>query len=128
MNFSYPIDKYTKDDISSKVENDDPHRIIEEILNELKKNLALLSYCLEHKNSLSDVKSKSFSKSLTALYILQQSLDFSKGGEIANNLFELYEFCRTTVLKSFSSQDHNAIKNLIPIIEEILDGWCQIKK
>ena len=43
---------------------------------------------------ISSIKSKSFSKSLTAIYILQSSLDFENGGEIANNLYSIYQFCK----------------------------------
>ena len=39
-------------------------------------------------------KSKNLSKSLSIINGLQTSLDFDKALEIANNLFQLYEYCR----------------------------------
>ena len=127
MNFSFPIQNYLDNDIATKVQNDNPHKIIEEILSDLKKNLTLLAHCLEHEDSVSKAKSDSFSKSLTAIYILQSSLDFKQGGEIAENLNKIYEFCRTTIIKSFSKKDFEAIKKLEPLINEILEGWKDIK-
>ena len=127
MNYSLPAKNYIENDINSKTFNDNPHKIIFDVLNELKHNLILLSYCLENKNSKDNVKSKSFSKSLKAIYILQSSLNMKAGGEIAENLFKLYDFCRTTIIKSFTRQEHEEIKKLIPIISEILDGWDSIK-
>ena len=38
--------------------------------------------------------SKYLVRCLTTIYSLQTSLDFEKGGTIATNLFQLYEFCR----------------------------------
>ena len=64
---------------------------------------------LENNDTISRVKSDSFSKSLTAIYILQSSLDFNQGGEIAENLNKIYEFCRTTIIKSFSKSYKNII-------------------
>ncbi len=127
MNYSLPAKNYIENEINSKTLSDNPHKIIFDVLNELKHNLILLSYCLENKNSKDNVKSKSFSKSLKAIYILQSSLNMKAGGEIAENLFKLYDFCRTTIIKSFTRQEHEEIKKLIPIISEILDGWDSIK-
>ena len=127
MNYSLPAKNYIENEINSKTLSDNPHKIIFDVLNELKHNLILLTYCLENKNSKDNVKSKSFSKSLKAIYILQSSLNMKAGGEIAENLFKLYDFCRTTIIKSFTRQEHEEIKKLIPIISEILDGWDSIK-
>ena len=127
MNFSFQMQNYLDNDIASKVENDNPHKIIEEILKDLKNNLSLLAHCLENNDTISRAKSDSFSKSLTAIYILQSSLDFNQGGEIAENLNKIYEFCRTTIIKSFSKKDFEAIKKLEPLIDEILEGWKEIK-
>ena len=127
MNYSLPASRYIENEINSKTLTDDPHKIIFDVLTELKHNLSLLSYCLENKNCIDDVKSKSFSRSLKAIYILQSSLNMKAGGEIAENLFNLYDYCRTTIIKSFTKQDHEEIKKLIPIVSEILDGWKSIK-
>ena len=127
MNHSLPIQNYLQNDINEKVENNNPHGVIKEILIELKKNLSTLAYCLKDKDHMPEAKSKCFSKSLTAIYILQSSLDFKLGGEIAQNLFELYDFCKTTIIKSFSKNDFEAIFKVIDIISEILDGWKSIK-
>ena len=49
-------------------------------------------------------KSKNLSKSLSIIYGLQTSLDFDKALEIANNLFQLYEYCRQEIIKGFSQK------------------------
>jgi len=127
MNYSMPLQNYINNDIQAKSLNENPHTIIYDILVELKNNLILLAYCLENKNSVDEAKSKSFSRSLKAIYILQSSLDMDAGGDIAKNLFELYDFCRITIIKSFTKQDHEKVKSLEPIISEIIDGWSDIK-
>ena len=127
MNYSASMKQYADNDIAAKSLNANPHKIIEEILIELKKNMETLAYSLDNEPTVSSLKSKSFSKSLTAVYILQSSLDFENGGEIAQNLFNLYEFCKSGIMKGFTQKNSKIIYDAIPPIEEILEGWKQIR-
>lgn len=43
-------------------------------------------------------------KALSALYLLQSSLDFERGGEIAPSLFQVYEFCRLQIVSAFRKE------------------------
>ena len=71
-------------------------------------------------------KSKNLSKSLSIIYGLQTSLDFDKALEIANNLFQLYEYCRQEIIKGFSQKIENGIVKAIDIIKQIMEGWEEI--
>lgn len=77
---------------------DDPHEIILATLTELERALGVLRSAAEQGREGPDV---SLQRALTAVYILQSSLDFDKGGEIAVNLFRVYEFVREQVMRSF---------------------------
>ena len=71
-------------------------------------------------------KSKNLSKSLSIIYGLQTSLDFDKALDIANNLFQLYEYCRQEIIKGFSQKIEDGIIKAIDIINQIMEGWEQI--
>ena len=71
-------------------------------------------------------KSKNLSKSLSIIYGLQTSLDFDKALEIANNLFQLYEYCRQEIIKGFSKKIEDGIIKAIDIIKQIMEGWEEI--
>ena len=71
-------------------------------------------------------KSKNLSKSLSIIYGLQTSLDFDKALEIANNLFQLYEYCRQEIIKGFSQNIEDGIIKAIDIIKQIMEGWEEI--
>ena len=71
-------------------------------------------------------KSKNLSKSLSIIYGLQTSLDFDKAIEIANNLFQLYEYCRQEIIKGFSQKIEDGIIKAIDIIKQIMEGWKEI--
>jgi flagellar protein FliS len=127
MNYNASMQQYLDNEVASKTSNLNPHKIIEEVLKDLKKNMETLAYALDHEPVISSLKSNSFSKSLTAIYILQSSLNFEHGKEIAENLYNIYEFCKEGIMKGFTKRNSKLIYDAIPPIEEILDGWKQIK-
>ena len=127
MNYSASMKQYINDDISAKTSNLNPHKIIEEVLKDLKKNMETLAYSIDNEPVISSIKSQSFSKSLTAIYILQSSLNFDEGKDIAENLYRIYEFCKDGIMKGFTKRNSKFIYDAIPPIEEILDGWKKIK-
>ena len=127
MNYNASMKQYLDDDVTGKTSNLNSHKIIEEVLKDLKKNMETLAYSIDHEPVVSSVKSNSFSKSLTAIYILQSSLNFEEGEEIATNLYNIYEFCKNGIMKGFMNKDSKLIYDAIPPIDEILDGWKQIK-
>ena len=68
-------------------------------------------------------RSKNLSKSLSIIYGLQTSLDFDKALEIANNLFQLYEYCRHEIIKGFSQKIEDGIVKAIDVVKQIMEGW-----
>ena len=71
-------------------------------------------------------KSKNLSKSLSIIYGLQTSLDFDKALEIANNLFQLYEYCRYEIIRGFSQKIEDGILKAIDVVKQIMEGWEEI--
>lgn len=127
MNYNASMKQYLTDDVAGKTTNLNPHKIVEEVLKDLKKNMETLAYSIDNEPVISSIKSNSFSKSLTAIYILQSSLNFEEGKEIAENLFNIYEFCKSSIMKGFTQKKSKIIYEAIPPVEEILSGWKQIK-
>ncbi len=103
---------------------EDAHGAITVCLETLLHNLKILA---EGPDSGSEIFNKVSSKCLTAIYILQSSLDFEKGAAIAENLFKLYEYVKFQVL-SLSKQDSGAdLENAVVIISEIVETWKTIR-
>lgn len=127
MNYNASMNQYISDDIAAKTTSLNPHKIIEEVLKDLKKNMETLAYSIDNEPVVSSIKSNSFSKSLTAIYILQSSLNFDDGKEIAENLYNIYEFCKDGIMKGFTKRNSKLIYDAIPPIDQILEGWKQIK-
>ena len=109
MNYNASIKQYLTDEIAAKTSSLNPHKIIEEVLRDLRKNMETLAYSIDNEPVISSIKSQSFSKSLTAIYILQSSLNFEEGKEIAENLYRIYEFCKDGIMKGFTNRDSKLI-------------------
>ena len=117
-----------------------PYEVINTILNQLNKNIHLMIIEIDKKKSFKisrqfeNVKetqkaiSKYFVKCLTTIYSLQTSLDFEKGGKIAINLFQLYEFCRLQVIDSFRNNKNDGLKKSYDALSQIVLAWNTMEK
>ncbi len=103
-------------------EINDPHAIILTMFNELLKSMQLFCDC----EKTSKLRAKYFARALTIIYSLQSGLDFEKGGEIAPNLFQLYEYARQQLLSDIHSTDTQATRAAHSALCEIRDAWQQI--
>ena len=89
-----------------------------------KQDQYLVDKVFEKKNARH--KSKNLSKSLSIIYGLQTSLDFDRALEIANNLFQLYEYCRYEIIRGFSQKIEDGILKAIDVVNQIMEGWVEI--
>ena len=127
MNFHMAVKKYKDEDLLAQLESGSKHDFIKIVLTELYTNLGILSNCISNEPKTSPLKSKSFAKSITALTLLMNSLDFKNGEPIASNLFNLYQYCNKSILNDYRNLETKGIETSKEIINEILDAWKQIK-
>jgi len=121
MNYALARDYYVKKQASSLVNEATAHELISLTLRQLVKNL--------QKYHRADGKANAFeckTKALAAIYTLQSSLDFDQGGEIATNLFRLYEFVRLS-LSEINDGQRYSVEQCIKLMSEILEAWEEIK-
>jgi flagellar protein FliS len=73
-------------------------------------------------------KSKSISKAVCIVYALQSALDTTKGGEIAVNLFRLYDWIRTCLITSIRNQSTEQLEAAYTVVNNLADAWQNLKK
>ena len=103
---------------------DDAHGAVSVCLETLLHNLKVLADKPPHGSELFNRVS---SKCLTAIYILQTSLDFEKGAVIADNLFKLYDYVKFQVIANYKRSEDADIDQAVSIISEIYGSWKTIK-
>lgn len=65
-------------------------------------------------------------KTLDIVHYLSSTLDFEKGGEIAQNLSKLYDYVRDTLALANINADPAGIRDSIKVLHELLEGWQAI--
>ena len=124
MNYALARSKYIHDHRVQVNDISDPHATILVVMQELNKNLRKIA---DPENRALDLREQ-FTKAFTAIYILETSLDFARGGEIAENLLRLYEYCRHQLLQAFASKQDNSLDSCVVMLDEIIQSWQAIKK
>ena len=65
-------------------------------------------------------------KALNGISILANSLNHKEGGEIADNLVELYDYCRRSLNSYVQEKDIKKLDEVFSIISKISEGWKAI--
>ncbi len=121
------IASYENSDRDALAESDDPHALIEVLLNELVRHMQSFLHHFEGDQEAQVKRNTHFSKSLSIIYALQKSLDFDNGGEVAESMFRIYEFAKQTLLKTYRTSEKAGTEQAIQSLKEILEAWKQIK-
>lgn len=65
-------------------------------------------------------------KAQDAIKELQVALDFEQGGEIAQNLWQIYSFVNSQLIRANVQKRVEPIEAVLPIIEELLAAWTEV--
>jgi len=128
MSVNKMMQAYTKSDHQSVAESNDPVAIVALLFDELIR--AMQDFVAQsHKDTgKKEVQSRQFSRSLTIIYALQSSLNFEEGGDIANNLFRLYEYARQQLLQDWKNKATDGTEKAIAALDDIREAWHQISR
>ena len=68
----------------------------------------------------------SFGKAVNSINILMDSLDMKAGGELAENLLSLYDYCKRELRNYLETKDVEKLKEIQDIISSLAEGWKSI--
>ena len=105
------------------VESEDPQALIMILLDELLRAMRSYANHVDKDKSIEARKNNQFTRSLTMLYGLQSCLNFDEGGEIAENLFRLYEYARVQLLNTSQTGQTDGTQVAISALDEIREAW-----
>ena len=117
------LNAYKNANRDAVVESDDPQALIMLLLDELLRAMRGYVSAVSNNDSKEMRKNDQFTRSLTMLYGLQSCLNFDEGGEIAENLFRLYEYARVQLLHASQTGEIDGAQVAISSISEIREAW-----
>jgi flagellar protein FliS len=118
------MEGYGRGALESEVNYASPYRIIQMLMEGALSKLAAAKGCIE-RNDYAE-KSRQITWGLNIIQGLRTSLDEEKGGEIASNLDNLYEYMGRRLLEANTKNDIAIIDEVITLLQEIKAGWDAI--
>lgn len=119
LHFNKVKSLYKKSDNSDNTVKS-PMEVVHTMIKELKRSMETVASTTNIAKKRLD-RSKHFSRALVIIYTLQTSLDFDKGGKLATELFQIYEYCRQQLIKGFKKKISEGIKKAIKALNDIFD-------
>jgi flagellar protein FliS len=118
------LSAYTQTNIESIVHEATPHKLIDMLFKGAKDVLAQAIGAIERNDF--EAKSKKISKAAEIILNLQTYLDKDKGGEVANNLNELYTYMATSLIDANRLNDTEKLREIASLIDTVSDGWSSL--
>ncbi len=106
------------------VEGADPHDLVQILFTHMLVNLEMARDALERKDL--QAKSTHLTKSLTIIHVLTTSLDFERGGEVAQSLEQIYTWAQRKLMDASFKNSIPAINEVHESISEIAAAWNSI--
>ena len=118
------LSAYTQTNIESIVHEATPHKLIEMLFKGAKDALSQAVGAIERKDF--EAKSKKISKATEIILNLRTYLDKEKGGEVADNLNELYTYMAKVLIDANRTNDTEKLREVSALLDTVVDGWTSM--
>ena len=122
MNVQSALNAYKETNLS-EIEDATPHRLIELTFKDLKKNLLIIRRKIDQNEKIGGLEA---AKSVAAIEILKSSLNFEQGGDIAENLKQIYDYSLNQLNLVIKEDKEYELDTVISIITSLVDAWSSI--
>ena len=77
-------------------------------------------------NNNLELRSKQSTRSITIINGMRECLDMETGGELADNLYSLYQYMAQELFRASFKNDVDTIKNIQTMLKDIRGSWEKI--
>ena len=102
----------------------DPHRLVLMLMDGVMERLAVARGCIERQDIAR--KAKLLHSCVTLLTELRGSLNISRGGDLARNLSELYDYMMRQLLRANAENNVEYIREVSSLLDEVRGAWTAI--
>jgi flagellar protein FliS len=118
------INAYKKGNLKQDIATADPHRLTLMLMQGALDRMAYAKGCMERKDFAG--KSEHLSRVSAILLNLRDTLDLDIGGEVAQNLYALYEFMVQRLLDANVQNSLQIMDEVINLLLPIKTAWASI--
>ena len=115
------VNQYNQVGVSSGIEQASPHRLIQMLMDGALEKVAKAKGYMERKDTAN--KGSHISWAITIIDGLRASLDKSSGGEIADNLDDLYDYMIRRLLRANVENNPDLLDEVGSLLRSIKDAW-----
>ncbi|MEM6998529.1 MAG: flagellar export chaperone FliS [Pseudomonadota bacterium] len=125
MNNSAALKEYGRVNVQTGIMNASPYRLIQMLLEGALDKIAQAKGHLQRENVKE--KGEAISTAVSIIGGLRESLDKSSGGQIAENLDNLYEYISKRLLEANINSDVAILNEVYELLIEIKSAWDAIE-
>lgn len=105
----------------------DPHRLVLMLIDGALERLAMARGCIE-RNERGDIAKKAqlLQQCVSIITELRGSLNLSEGGQVAQNLSDLYEYMLRRLLIANADNNLDCVREVASLLNEIRSAWVAI--
>ncbi|MBY5920031.1 flagellar export chaperone FliS [Ferrimonas balearica] len=116
-----PFDAYKHTNVNARAAAANQHELVRMLLEGLLDELARAEGHLAARRV--SEKGASIGKCLDIIHGLDSALDMEQGGEIAQNLHRLYDYCSQQLFQASLKNDATLFAPVVKVISDVRDGW-----
>jgi flagellar protein FliS len=118
------INAYKKGNLKQDIAQADPHKLTLMLMQGALDKLAYTKGCIERKDYHG--KSVHLSKATAIIINFRDTLDLAAGGEVADNLFALYDYMVQRLIDANVQNNLKIVDEVINLLSPIKIAWSQI--
>lgn len=115
------INQYRKVQSQSAVTDASPHMLIAMLFRGTLDNIAVARGAIERGQTA--LKGEKIGRAIDIVDNLRSSLDMAVGGEVAQNLKDLYDYIEGRLLFANMEDSTQALEEVANLVSEIAEGW-----
>ncbi len=124
MSYSKGLSSYQQNNLESAVNEASPHKLVDLLLKGAMEKIELAKQCMVQKNI--EKKGLNISHAISIIDGLQASLDKEKGGELSENLFNLYEYMSKRLVEANFNNSFIMLDEVMNLLSTVKSGWEEI--
>ncbi len=122
MNLAFALNSYNQAKVAKDLQKGDGYAAVKFALEQ-----AIASMEKLNSGVVEEEKEHHIERALSCIYFLQKCLDFENGGDLAKNLFKVYEYCRSQIISVTLNKSDQNLDSSIGFAKTVLEGWEGIK-
>mgnify|MGYP006082819403 FL=1 len=124
MNTLAALSQYGKIKDDTQTMYASPHQLMLMLFDGALEAMSLTIAAIQNKNF--ELRSKQNTRSITIINGMRECLDMEAGGELADNLYSLYQYMAQELFRASFKNDAETVRNIQTMLKDIRGSWEKI--